>query len=559
MSTLPAVLVTMALFTAAGLLPAWRLVGWRPVTLFLSPLAGMLMAGIAGAFTVLVAGGVLRWFVAIVVSVNAAALASWLAHREDGEEAQGLAGHHERGTADHFSSAWSLTGLVCVLGSVGWCLRSVVRPRIGFDARSIWLEHATWIYLGHATAHAALMNAALPFAHQSYPPLGGAVVAIGWSVSHTQSYRVGQVILATATAVAVGAAGCVLVELGTATGRRLRVHGGGLLPASLVATAGVIAAVAWCFGVYGLAGGSATNGYVDLLWSASAVGAAGFGLAMPLGSSSLRVAAVLMATGGLTKNEGAAAGAALVVLLVLRWWKHRPDVGPGDDLGALPPAAGLPPQGMGSSVTARLASIVAGHSRQVAWGIFGLASVIAWPLTMILVGAQPDPDLSGRRHGSIASRLDATVRSLADHLHPAGLALAVGVFGLLLMGTLRRRLGIGADPWIWAMGAAEVLATAAFYVIGTTVIDFWLATSVDRVTIFANSLGLAAIGYWSVVAAAAALGPRSLVSPAGAPASRRGLPGADPPVGPRGAAGSDGGLSGAPSGVQSGGVLHQSP
>ncbi len=509
MSTVPAVATAMVVLAAAGALPAWRLVGWRPVTVFLAPLMGMLLAGIAGGLAVTVAGDTLRWFLTLAGAANAAALGSMASHHDHqqvqpddaklsseagGAGASGSTSSGELGGASSArraekpgwgSPSWlsgvGVLGVLAVGASVGWCLKALVRPQIGFDARTIWLLHATWLADGHATARRALSNPALPFAHASYPPLAGGVVALAWLITATHSDRVGVVVLSLCTACAVAAAGTVLVEAGIEVAGRVR-RAGSYVPVSLlVGLLGAAAGSAWCLGVYGITGAGATDGYVDLLWSACAVGAAGLGLVLSLSGSSVRAAGVLLLVAALTKNEGIATGAVLVALVAWRWWRGGRGVG----------------------------MVRGGRRRIVSWAVVAEAAVIAWPVTMLLLHAQPDADTVGHRYGGIFSRLDVTVHGMAGDLHLAGLALAAGVVGTVLLGRRRRSLGLGADPWLWVAGGAEVAATAAFYVIGTTEIQFWLDTSVARVTIFADALGLAAFGYWLVVAGSAALGPRA--------------------------------------------------
>lgn len=462
----------MALFSACGALPVWQIAGRRPVAIFLVPLFGMLLAGIAGGLTVVVAGGVLRWFVALAVAANAAALASWHARREEGDSGRPRA-THPLAQPPGFGGAGGVLGVVVLLGAVAFGLRALARPRIGFDARSIWLVHARWILEGHRIARAALSNPALPFAHSSYPPLSGGMVALAWTVTASRSLRLGVVLIALATACAVGAAGSALLEAALGASRRLRSSGSGRASSVVVGVVGILASGGLCLGAYGIAGASATNGYVDLLWSACATAGAGFGLLLPLGGSNGRVAALLIAFGVLTKNEGIAAGAILVVLMYLRGLRDQTRTGEG--------AASEHPL------------------RRGALHAVGLAAIVAWPAIMLGLHALLDPDLSGPRHGSMPSRLDATLRSFGDHLHLAGAALVVAALGGVVLRHAWKDSGFGDDRLVWLIGLGELAATALFYTVGTTEIQFWLATSVDRTTIFANLLGLSLLGFWMVV------------------------------------------------------------
>jgi hypothetical protein len=82
---------------------------------------------------------------------------------------------------------------------------------------------------------------------------------------------------------------------------------------------------------------------------------------------------------------------------------------------------------------------------------------------------------------------------MVPHLHVVVLAAICGVAGYLVLRRVRTRFGMGNDLWTWAAlgGAAVVLGGA--YVVGPGNLELWLATSVNRTTIF-----LALLSWWSV-------------------------------------------------------------
>lgn len=485
MTTAWAVVVTMLVLTAAGALPVRMLAGWRPVTPFIAPIAGAVLAGIAGALTVLVDGTELHWFVPLAIAVNAAASASWLARRE---------ARRSRAGARQSPWLWAAggAGVLAVAGATAWSLNSLVSIDIGTQARSIWLAHATWIANGHGASLSALTNSGLAVAHAGYPPLGGSTVALGWVITGVSTDRVGEIVLAILTGCAVAAAGATILEVGMIASARSRALRATALRLSVVAVSAA-AGAAFVLGAYGLAGAGATNGSVDLLWSAAAVGAAGMGLVLPLGGEHARAAAVLAVAAGLTKYEGIVTAVLLFVLVGARW--------------------------LGSSRT-RSQSPGGGPSRRrglvaATACAFGVAGVIAWPIGAAVRHATEDDYLTGQRAGSFFTRADATWDAMTAQLHLAGLALLIGIAAALVLSGARRLSGFGSDAWIWALGVAELVAIAAAYVVGTNQARSWLMTSVGRTTLFADCLGLALVAWWCVIGFAVAIGPPARPAPPG--------------------------------------------
>jgi hypothetical protein len=471
------VLVAIAILSLAGALPVRMLAGWRPATVFAAPIGGAILAGVAGVLTVLVNGTVLGWFVPLAVAANAAGAASWLARRE---------ARRSRAFARPGAWLWIAggAGVLGVAGASAWSLRSASDVAIGSEARNVVLVHATWMANGHRFALAALKNGSLGASHSSYPPLGGAAVALGWVITGVDSARAGQIVLAILTGCAVAAAGATVLEAGLLAS--VNAFGGRSLLTKLAVTLVAAAAgAAFVLGAFGLGAVSATNGSVDLLWSAAAVAAAGTGLFLPLGGEHARGAAVFAVAAGLTSDQGILAAVLIFVLVAVRWM-----------------AASAPRFITESWHVSRTRGLVA----VVACAV-GVAGVGAWPVGAAVRRATSDGDFTGTRVGSFVSRTDATWTYMSGRLYLAGLALAVGVVAALVLGRVRRHIGFGADAWVWALGVAELVVVGAVYVAGTRQVDAWLASSVTGSTLFADCLGLSMFAWWCVVGTAAALRP----------------------------------------------------
>jgi hypothetical protein len=454
----------------------------------MAPIGGAILAGIAGELTVLGEGTQLGWFVPLAIAANAAATASWLARRE---------ARRSRTVLRQSLWLWTLGG-VAVLGvaaAASWSLRSVSSQGIGLQASRIWLVHALWIKGGHRTALDALTNPAFVAAHATYPPLAPASVALGWTISGLVTDRVGLLVLVLLTGCAVAAAGTIAIEIGFVCSARSGAPEARVRRAVVMSVAAA-ASVAWVLGVYGFAGASATNGSVDLLWSAAAVGAAGLGLALPHGGERARGAAVLAIAAGMTNEEGIVAAIAVLALIGIRWMN----------------ASRRKYRAMPWRISHRRGLVAA-----VAC-IVGVAGVLVWPVGVAIRRATPNDELNGPRVGSIFSRTDTTWHSMAGQLHVAGLALAIGIVAQIAFGRLRRSFGLGSDVWLWVLGLVGVLAVAGAYVIGTKPAQSWLASSVDRTTLFANCVGLSIIAWWCVTAAAVTVSPLS--TPGGQTESR---------------------------------------
>jgi hypothetical protein len=387
---------------------------------------------------------------------------------------------------------------VVVLAAIAWSLRPLRVPSVGWDARAIWLLRGAWFADGHQALRAGFENPQLLLAHVAYPPLVSATAGFSWSLTGNHSYRLGVVIISLLNACAVAALAWVLVEGGRLAAGRLTARRGqigadgshgtrGTRWAVVPAATGVVVAGLLVLATFGVIGPFATNGYADPLWSIAAAGAIGYGLCLPLRAKYVGVAAILLAVCGLTKVEGTATAAGIIVLLVARWvasgWRQR------RARGAERPE--------GSSM----------RSLRPIWvpvliGVGGIIALEIWPQLTKLVHASRDVNTSGAREGTMSSRFHLTFHAMTPHLHVLLLAVPIAVVGGVLLARNRRRLGLANDLWAWAGLAVGLLAVGGAYVTGPGGTAGWLLTSVHRTTMFPAITAWLIVALWAVVGAA---------------------------------------------------------
>jgi hypothetical protein len=458
-STTGAVALTLVVLALAGALPVLVLVGPRLVAVPLLPLAGAVLCGLSAVCSVALFGSMVMWFVLWSLAAAAAGL-GLLVRRPD--RARHLVATVRRGIRPLMGVAAG-----ALLVAVGWTLRTLRVPNVGFDTRAIWILHARWLSQGHAFALAALRNHFLVLSHPGYPPLVSAVMALAWWVSGTGTDRVAVVMVAMLNACALLVAGWCIVEAARRGAQRLHA---GVRPERVLIGVGLVVAVLAVLVAGGVLGTFATNGYADPLWSLAAVVAVVYGLVLPATASDLGVAAIMVGVAGLTKVEGTAVAMLLVVLIAIRLSTRR------RNLGKLPLAAAAA----------------------------GVVALFVWPLLTLLLGAPTDPSLTGSQRGSLAGRAHRTLNAMAPHLEIVLLAALCSVAGYFLLRRVRERLNLGNDLWAWAalLGATTVLGGA--YVVGPGNVELWLATSVDRTTIFVALLGWWILALWAVCGSAGA-------------------------------------------------------
>lgn len=433
--------VAIGALAAPGVMPAWWTTRDLPRALPLVLPAGAVFAGLGGLLTLLLPGEFLTWWELVFVITSAAA--AWACRSLEP-------------TSD--TTAWWPLGLL--IGSTTVPLLALRRFDVFYDARSIWFLHGRLIAAGHSTLTAALSNPAYLFSHVDYPPLSPSAIALSWKTTGaTTDYRLAQLLIGALTGSAVLAA----VHEATRLARTRRWL-------TLAAGAGA------CLAAFGFAARNGTDGYADLLWGACGAGACIAGLVAPVSSANTRVALLLAAAAGLTKNEGLAVAGIVIVLTLL-----RADV----------PAALLR---------------APGRAAQSAPGLLALATILAWPVAVHLRGVTSDIAAGGNL--SRLLHLDPTVTNralpLADGLREQLLilpaALAIMLVASLTLRVRRRSSGLGNPGWLWAVVTSALAALVLAYLMNPVEIHFLLATSFDRTTIFLKLLLVLDLVYWVTVA-----------------------------------------------------------
>jgi hypothetical protein len=451
-----------------GFLPALAAAGRAPVTVFLAPLIGAVMAGVAAEFELGAGGSLITWYAVVAVIVNVAVAALWLAGKRFRERADPPAGR----------SIITLAVLLCALIIPLYALKARM---IGWDANSIWLTHALMVSGGHHALVTGLKNPVYSFSNPDYPPLVPAAGGLAFAL-----FGFGDLHVAPATTVLLNA--CALGVVGTG------IAAVGSSGRQVTRIAAVVAGGAVCLAGFAVSGGYGVDGYTDLLWAAAAAAAVIWGLVLPPGTQSLVIAWICVAVASLTKNEGLATGLALLVLITLRYrpltlsWVRR--------LRVHPEGGGFP------AVTASAATRE--WARCAAFVLVPALPGLAWAGLIRLFGIG-DNFFKSPSNESLVTRAHATVDGMAAHLAVAPVAAAVLVVGCYLLRQDRERGRFGNPAWLWLACLASLVIIFATYLFGGYEIYGWLGASVNRTTIFAQLLLYAELAIWLVIALDAAI------------------------------------------------------
>lgn len=456
----------LALLAGPAIVPTLALVGARPMTVFLVPLVGAVLAALAAVMEAALGGSLLFWFVVLAVVANAAALVrAWpqiTALLPTRFRRPDPGGDHRR--TWRWPSVWSCLIVVVIAAAVAWPLQALRSPIIGYDGYAIWTLHALFVYGGHHLLRGDLTNPAYAFSNPSYPPLVPAGGALGFYANGGPDLRLAAVITGVLNACSLATVGCALAALPGSASR---------VPGRLVALA---AGGCVCLIGFGLAGVYGVGGYADLLWAAAALAAVVTGLFLPPSTVMMSGAWVCATVAALTKNEGFVVAVLIFVLLAARANANR-----------LPKSR--------AALTAWLRWFV---RVGVIAGVMALPGV-AW--YAFVRGAGIGSDFVGRSSQSLGVRFHATALAIWANMHVLPLAVVIAVAGSVALLSTRRRLRLGNDLWLWAVVAGSMVALVVTYVFGHFKIDWWLSDSANRTTVFADLALYCDMAVWLVVVA----------------------------------------------------------
>lgn len=437
MSTLAVLLLGLGL---PGILPAVAVAGLSAPTLFVVPLASALMAGTAAACEFALPGSFLTWFVVVAVASNAVAMA--------GLYLRGLAAR------DLLESGWAWAELLTVTGAVAWPLLVIGTPIIGYDTQAVWLVHGAMVSGGHSAVFSGLTDPQYT-GNPQYPPLVPGAMAVGYAIRGgiDQHLAVVTVAVLNAAAVAVVTTG-LLRLLPAGASRRAR-------------TAALLGSILFTGSVFGVGGEFSVNGYADVLWAVSAVGATVTGLVLPRSRTAVAVSMLCVAVASLTKQEGLVTSIVIAALIALRYARSYRE-----------------PRDLVAAGFRALVPLVPGlvWVAEVHWAHIGNA---------FYAGA------SGQ---SAAYRLGATIPAMWARTHLLPFAVIAAWVGRAVLGPRRRLLGAGRPALVWLVLGWATFALLATYTFGALEIHWWLATSVNRTTIIINMLLLADLATWILLA-----------------------------------------------------------
>jgi hypothetical protein len=443
-----------------GLLPALILARRSPAIIFLAPLIGAAMAAVATEFELKAAGSLVLWYVVVVLVVNAASVAWWLARGRQRD-------------ANPPAPEWVLLTAVAAGAALVVPLVGLRAQLLGVDSEQIWLTHAMMISGGHRELLSSLTNHSYWPGNPDYPPLVPAAGALAFAF-----YGLGNLHIAADVTVLLNACAVGVVAVGIAT-----VVSTGRV---IVRVGGVVAGCAICVVAFAISGAAGVNGYADLLWAAAAAGSVVWGLVLPRSPRALTIAWVCAVVASLTKDEGLTTSLAVLGLIALRYL-----------------FAGLPVLGRASEAsdgTGTLARWIRYAVRFAVLVIVPALPGLAWVALMRSIGLH-DRFFNGSARGEPPSaRVSPTIHGLAAHLVVAPVAAAALLVGCLIFGRERKRAGLGNPAWLWLACLASLLVTFYTYVFGALVIKNWLVASDYRTTIFAQLLLYTELALWMVIA-----------------------------------------------------------
>ncbi len=467
---------SLLLLAVPAILPAIAVAGVRPVTIFLSPLLGALMAGFGAELELVVGGTLVVWFAIIAACANLAAVLlvrnAWPHSAPNGSRLTWRRALLREGA--EWRSPWPWITTLVVAAAAAWPLRALQVPIVAYDAKAIWTLHSLFIYDGHGMYLAALKSPAYAFSNPDYPPLVSASGALSFFSNGRPELHLAVSLTAILTSCALGVGACGMSSI---VGKNV--------PAWTKGVA-IGAGAAVCLIGFGVDEPYAVGGYADLLWAASALAAIVYGLLLPPSARHLAIGWMSATVAALTKNEGLTVALAILALMSVR---YVPATAVSGGSGSGPTGGRFEP----------LARRVGPHwlLRVFLW-VTMAAPALVWPLVMKYEGIRSD--FFGFSSESLGERLHLTVSGVADNLHVLPVAAAIALAGGLTVKMTRTQLGVGSDLWMWTVVGWSLVTLTATYVLGGLEIHFWLSTSVSRTTVFAELALYADMAVWGVLA-----------------------------------------------------------
>ena len=440
------ILVSTVFFLAVGLIPAYLLCGGSILTIPLSGATAGLICAIAGMASITTRTALLPW---VALSWAVAVGAAHWTSRTSRSRSEGDGSPRPARRADYWRSATSLAIIASIVSPTLLATRSAP---IAWDARSIWFFHAQWFQAGGARAASSMANPAFAFAQADYPPLTAASTATLWNV-----YRGGDRWVALTINLWLTLSAVVLVGMMVTRLARARAQPPAALACGLLGLA-----------MFGTAGGTATDGLVDLLWAAWLTAGAVTLLLLPTTRANQLTGMVCVSAASMTKAEGLAVGLLVVAAVTVR---HRR------------------------------------HIRHATWAVLALAPALAWVALMRALGAHGTGALYGagirgllRGDPTVLDRIGPTVSSLWSELAPLG-AVATVLMALASFPLARHRhhLGLGLGTQMLSLPTVIPVIYFFVYVTGVFEIHWWLSSSLGRATIVVRTLLLTEIAIWLIV------------------------------------------------------------
>jgi len=461
------VVVAVLLLGGVGALPAWRLVGSRPLAVFLAPCLGALLAGVSAVVTVAVASEPLEWFVAFAAAMNAAALASVAAPRD----------HSDHRRVGPSWSRWSAAavGFVAlgVAAAAMFATSSPVGPSSVASARTSWLALAAVLVHGHHAVGPAVSVSGTAGARLLASPLAAGSSAVTWLVGRSRPAGAAATVLAVVTVSALGAVGAAISEMARTVTLGVDGDRSGGQRSSVVQSAGLLGAAAWilaAYGAIGSAGISVLGSTVTLLWSSAIAGAVAFGLVLPADRWRLRAVVVLGAVAALASPLG---GVLAAILAVLVTWRRLAD--------------------------GRRRHDGTGWFTNLAGGLVAMVAAGTWPVASVIVGGVPLHVGGSVVSGGLASGLHATWHVLQAPLTPVVAAGVVALVGAVLFRRGRAQCELGSDVATAVTALVPLAAVLVATVWLAPVLAPWRVAPAVAATVLPLLLAWLAMAAWFVL------------------------------------------------------------